>query len=132
MSVSDPLSDYLTVVRNASRAHKVRVTTRSSRLIAGVSQILKEEGFIEDFKDVEENGKKYIRLHLKYVRGSKPAIQELVRASVPGLRQYMGWQEIPQVLSGLGVAIISTSKGIMTGKKARKEKVGGELLCRVW
>ena len=132
MSVSDPLGDFLTVVRNAAHAHKERITTRSSKLILGVAKILKEEGFIEDYKEVEEDGKKFLRLHLKYIRGSKAAIQNLVRVSVPGIRRYVGSQEIPRVLHGLGIAVVSTSKGLMTGDRARKERLGGELLCNVW
>ena len=132
MSVSDPLSDFLTVVRNAVRAKKEKITARSSKLIASVASLLKEEGFIEDFKEIEEGSKKYIRLHLKYIRGTRPAIQDLSRVSVPGLRKYVGWEQIPLVLNGLGVAIVSTSKGLMTGRQARKEKMGGELLCKVW
>ena len=128
---TDTIADFLTRVRNASSARKPNVTTPGSKLLVRVAEILKEEGFIENFKPVEDGCKKSIRIHLKYLN-KKPVIQSLVRMSTPGLRRYVGHQEIPRVLGGLGVSILSTSKGIMSDRKARSEKLGGELLCQVW
>lgn len=108
------------------------MTTPASKLNVRITEILKEEGFIENFKVAEEGIKKVIRIHLKYASGKKPVIQSLVRISKPGLRHYVGTQKIPRVLGGLGVSILSTSKGVMSDRKARAEKVGGELLCKVW
>lgn len=128
---TDTVADFLTRVRNASRARKPSVTVPGSKLLVKVSEILKDEGFIENFKPVEEGPKKSIRIHLKYLN-KKPVIQSLVRVSTPGLRRYVGHMEIPRVLGGLGVSILSTSKGVMSDRKARSQKLGGELLCQVW
>lgn len=133
MSVStDPIADFLTQIRNAARAAKPTVTVRSSKVTVRIAEILKQEGFIENYKMIEEGAKKFLRVHIKYVKGKQPAIQSLIRISKPGLRHYVAHDEIPRVLGGLGVAIVSTSKGIMTDKQARAQKVGGELLCKVW
>ena len=129
---TDPIADFLTQVRNASRAGKTNMMVPGSKLTLKIAGILKQEGFIENFKLVEEGAKRFIRIHLKYVKGKQPAIQSVVRVSKPGLRQYVNCQEIPRVLGGLGIAILSTSKGIMTDREARAQKVGGELLCKVW
>lgn len=129
---TDPVADFLTRIRNASSGGKARVTTPASKLNVRITEILKEEGFIENFKVTEEGIKKVIRIHLKYASGKRPVIQSLVRVSKPGLRYYVGTQEIPRVLGGLGVSILSTSKGVMSDRKARAEKIGGELLCKVW
>ncbi len=104
----------------------------SSKMILRIAEIFKQEGFIENFKTIEEGSKKSIRIHLKYLKPKKPAIQSVIRISKPGLRRYVNCEEIPRVLGGLGVAIVSTSKGIMTDRQARAAKVGGELLCKVW
>jgi small subunit ribosomal protein S8 len=134
MGVStDTIADYLTQLRNASRALKENVTIkRGSNMMVSISEILKQEGFIQNFKVVQEGPKKLIRIHLKYKRGKKSAIQSLVRISKPGCRRYVASTEIPTVLGGLGLSILSTSKGVMSGRKARAEKVGGEFLCKVW
>ena len=129
---TDSIADFLTQLRNAARAGKAMVTIPGSKLTLKIADILKRESFIENFKLMEEKGKRSIRIHLKYVKGKQPAIQSLIRVSKPGLRQYVGCQEIPRVLGGLGVAILSTSKGVMTDREARTQKVGGELLCKVW
>ena len=129
---TDPIADFLTQIRNASRAGKANLTLPGSALTLKIAGILKQEGFIENFKLVEEGVKRLIRIHLKYVKGKQPVIQSVVRISKPGLRQYVNCQEIPRVLGGLGVAILSTSKGVMTDREARVQKVGGELLCKVW
>lgn len=132
MPVTDFVADFLTIIRNASRAHKDKVTAGSSKLTLKIAEILKEEGFVENVKPFTEGNKRFIRIHLKYVHGKRPAIQGLRRISKPGRRTYLGAEEIPRVQGGLGVAIVSTSKGVLTDQKARQEKVGGELLCTVW
>ncbi len=132
MPVTDPIADSLTMLRNASRAHKDKVTLGASKAVLRITELLKEEGFIENVKPFEEGKKKFVRVHLKYLRDGRPAIQGIQRISKPGLRQYKGVTEIPRVQGGLGVMIISTSRGIVTDRQARKEKVGGELLCKVW
>ncbi len=129
---TDPISDFLTQIRNASRAGKPNLTLPGSKLTLQIAGILKQEGFIENYKLMEEGVKKLIRIHLKYIKGKQSAIQSVVRVSKPGLRHYVNYEEIPRVLGGLGVAILSTSKGVMTDREARTQKVGGELLCKVW
>ena len=129
---TDPIADFLTQLRNAMHAGKASVTARGSRLTLKIAEILKKENFVENFKLIEDKGKRSIRVHLKYAKGKQPAIQSLVRVSKSGLRQYFGYEDIPRVLGGLGVAILSTSKGVMTDREARTQKVGGELLCKVW
>lgn len=129
---TDSIGDFLTRIRNASHAGKAKVTVPCSKLSLRISEILKREGYVENVKAVEEQGRKYIRIHLKYMTGKKPVIQAIVRSSKPGIRYYVGSKEIPRVLGGLGMAIISTSKGLKTDREARQEGVGGELLCKVW
>ncbi|MBI1978002.1 MAG: 30S ribosomal protein S8 [Candidatus Omnitrophica bacterium] len=129
---TDPIADFLTQIRNAARAGKANVTLPGSKLTLKIAEILKRDGFIENFKLVEEKPKRFIRVHLKYMKGKQPAIQSLIRISKPGIRQYVNSEEIPRVLGGLGIAILSTSKGVMTDRDARTQKVGGELLCKVW
>lgn len=132
MPVTDFVADFLTVVRNAAMAKKDKVTAPSSKMAAKIAEILKEEGFVENVKTFSEDKKNFIRIHLKYIRGKRAAIQGLHRISKPGRRVYVGCEEIPRVQGGLGIAIISTSKGIMTDRQARQQKTGGELLCKVW
>jgi len=132
MARTDFVADFLTVVRNAIRAEKAKITTPASNLTTRIGEILKEEGFVENVKEFTEGKKKFLRIHLKYVHGNKPAIQGIQRISKPGRRLYAGRGEVPRVQGGLGVAIISTSKGVMSDREARKQGVGGELLCRVW
>ena len=132
MPVTDFVADFLTVIRNASKAKKDKLTTPSSRMAAKIADILKEEGFVENVKPFAEGKKNYLRIHLKYIRGKQPAIQGLKRISKPGRRVYVNSEEIPRVQGGLGIAIVSTSKGILTDKQARQQKAGGELLCSVW
>ena len=129
---TDPIADFLTQIRNSMRAGKQMVTVPGSKMTLRISEILKEEGFIENFKTIEEGKKKFIRIHLKYVKAKQPAIQSIVRISKPGLRRYVNSEEVPRILGGLGVAIVSTSKGIMTDRQARTAQVGGELICKVW
>lgn len=137
MSVNDPISDMLTRVRNAVMAGHTLVAMPSSKLKASIAGILKEEGFIESFEVVDDDftGFKVLRMGLKYVgdrRERKPVISGLERVSSPGRRIYAKRTEIPWVLSGLGVAILSTPKGVMSGRRARQLGVGGEILCKVW
>jgi len=131
MSMQDPLSDMLTRIRNAQMAGKTRVDMPGSKLKAAVAKVLKEEGYIEDFAASGDGGKPRLAIDLKYYEG-KPVIAEIDRISRPGLRQYSGKGELPSVRAGLGVAIISTSKGVMTDRAARAAGVGGEVLCTVY
>ena len=130
MSMHDPISDMLTRIRNGQRASKVAVSMPSSKLKVALAQVLKEEGYIEDFAVAGEAKKPVLDIQLKYYAG-RPVIERIDRVSRPGLRVYKGSTEIPKVMNGLGVAILSTSKGIMTDRKARAAGIGGELLCVV-
>ncbi len=133
MSRYDFIGDFLTSIRNASKAHKDKLTAPASILTVRIAELLKEEGFVDNVKPFNDGNKQFVRIHLKYLAGGKKAaIQGLKRISTPGLRRYVGCDEIPKVLGGLGIVIISTPKGVMTGKQAREAKVGGELLCTVW
>jgi small subunit ribosomal protein S8 len=129
--MQDPLSDMLTRIRNAQMAGKTGVEMPGSKLKAAVANVLKEEGYIADFKASSETGKPRLAIELKYYEG-KPVIAEIDRVSRPGLRRYTGKDGLPSVRNGLGVAIISTSKGVMTERAARAAGVGGELLCTVF
>lgn len=130
--VTDTIGDFLTRIRNAQLREKKEVFTPSSKILVEIAKILKEEGFIEDFSvEEEENGHKNLRVVLKYVKG-RPAITKVKRESKPGVRVYMGYRDIPEVLNGMGITILTTPKGLLTGAKARKEKVGGEYICKVW
>lgn len=131
MSMQDPLSDMLTRIRNAQMAGKTRVEMPGSKLKAAVAQVLQEEGYVESFNASSEGGKPRLAIELKYYLG-KPVIAELDRASRPGLRKYSSSSELPSVRSGLGVAIISTSKGVMSDRAARAAGIGGEVLCTVY
>ena len=137
MTINDPISDMLTRVRNAVMAGQTQVAMPSSKIKADIARILKDEGFVESFDvvDAEDTGFKILRLKLKYVgdrRERRPVLSGIVRVSSPGRRIYTKKTEIPWVLSGLGVAILSTPKGVMTGARARQLGVGGEILCKVW
>ena len=131
MSMQDPLSDMLTRIRNAQMAGKKSVDMPGSKLKAAVASVLKEEGYIADFRASSETGKPRLAIELKYYDG-KPVIAEIDRISRPGLRNYSGKGDLPQVRGGLGVAIISTSKGVMTERAARAAGVGAEVLCTVF
>ena len=132
MNVSDPIADMLTRVRNASRARHTEVIVPASRTKREIARILKEEGFIADVREDREGPSQLLRLELKYVDGKVPVVSGLKRISKPGLRVYARKTDIPRVLGGLGVVIVSTSKGIMTGAQARKAELGGEILAYVW
>lgn len=130
---TDPIADYLTRIRNASAAKLKMVEIPSSNVKRAITQILFDQGYITDFKFEDDNKQGTIKIALKYNPSTKvPAITKLQRASRPGLRKYSGASEMPRVLNGLGVAIVSTSKGVITGKQATKENVGGEVLCYVY
>jgi small subunit ribosomal protein S8 len=132
MTTSDPIADMLTRVRNAIAARHPKVDVPASRLKTDIARILKEEGYIMNYKLVEEGAKKAIRIYLKYTPGNVPAISRIERVSRPGCRVYAGSRDIPRVLGGLGVSIVTTPRGVMTGSSARKTGVGGEVLCQVW
>jgi small subunit ribosomal protein S8 len=132
MSMTDPISDFLTRIRNAIKAEKKSVDIPASKFKESISNILKNTGFINDFSVIEsEDKKKFISIKLKYANGAS-VIVGLQRVSRPGIRRYVRHDELPRVKNGLGVAIVSTSKGLMTEKKARELKVGGEVICKVW
>ena len=130
MSMSDPISDMLTRIRNAQQAEKASVAMPSSKLKVAIAKVLKDEGYVEDFAVREGDGKPTLEIGLKYYAG-RPVIERIERVSKPGLRVYKGSTDIPRVMNGLGVAIVSTPKGVMTDRKARASNVGGEVLCIV-
>jgi small subunit ribosomal protein S8 len=129
---ADPIADMLTRVRNALASRHAKVDVPASRLKTEIARILKDEGYILNYKATEEGAKRYIRLYLKYTPQSTSVITKIERVSRPGCRVYAGSKEIPRVLGGLGISILTTPKGVMTGLAARKEGVGGEVLCRIW
>jgi small subunit ribosomal protein S8 len=130
MSMSDPIADMLIRIRNAQLVGHAEVAMPASKLKASIAQVLKDEGYIEDFALRDQGVKKELRIGLKYYAG-RPVIERLERVSKPGLRVYRGRDDIPRVMNGLGVAILSTSRGVMTDRKARADGVGGEVLCIV-
>lgn len=129
---ADPIADMLTRVRNALIARHPKVDVPASRLKNEIARILKEEGYVLNYKLTEEGAKQYIRLYLKYTPSNLPVISRVQRVSRPGCRVYVGSKDIPRVLGGLGINILTTPKGVMTGNTARKEGVGGEVLCQIW
>jgi small subunit ribosomal protein S8 len=128
---TDPVADLLTRIRNANMAGLDTVEAPVSRLKANIARVLKDEGFIKNFRLVRADNKHFLRIYLKVEPGKK-AITGIKRESKPGLRRYVGADDIPRVLNGAGVVILSTPKGVMTGREAKKSRVGGELLCSVW
>ena len=130
MSMSDPIADMLTRIRNAQQVEKVSVSMPSSKVKVAIAKVLKDEGYIEDFAVRGEAGKPELELQLKYYAG-RPVIEHIERVSKPGLRIYKGAEDLPRVKNGLGVAIVSTSSGVMTDRHARAKGVGGEVLCVV-
>lgn len=131
MAVTDPIADYLTRLRNAAAAHHKSVQVPASKILTEISRILKEYGYIKDYQVIEDGKQGILEIQLRYSHG-RPAFHELKRVSKPGRRIYRGVKEIPRVKSGLGIAILSTPKGVMTDKEARRFNVGGEVLCTVW
>ncbi len=132
MNSTDPIADMLTRVRNALKSRHQKVDVPASKLKSEIARILKEEGYITNFKLAEEGSQRLIRIYLKYTLTNQPAISHIERVSRPGCRVYVGSTDIPKVLGGLGVNILTTPRGVMSGKSARREGVGGELLCQVW
>jgi small subunit ribosomal protein S8 len=130
MSMSDPIADMLTRIRNAQLSEKTSVEMPASKLKVAIAQVLKDEGYVEDFRVRQADGKSVLDISLKYYAG-RPVIEKIERVSRPGLRIYKAKNELPNVMNGLGVAIVSTSKGVMTERKARASGVGGEVLCIV-
>ena len=130
MSMSDPIADLLTRIRNAQMVAKASVTVPSSKVKVAIAQVLKDEGYIDGFQVKTEGGKTELEIALKYYAG-RPVIERIERVSKPGLRVYKGRDSLPKVMNGLGVAIVSTSQGVMTDRKARATGVGGEVLCIV-
>ena len=129
---TDPIADMLTRIRNASRAKHARLDLPSSKMKVEIARILKDEGYLANYKVVEEKGKKTLRVFLRYTSDRRSVITDLKRVSKPGSRRYVGKFDIRPVVGGLGLSILSTPRGLMTGRAARKEGIGGELLCEVW
>ena len=132
MNLTDPVADFLTRFRNSMRARHQKLDVPASRLKAEIARILKEEGYIANFKATEEDGRKVLRVYLKYGPNNEAVIRDVRRVSRPGCRVYLGRDEIRRVQGGLGISIMTTPKGVMTGRQARREGVGGEILCEVW
>ena len=132
MVVSDPIADMLTRVRNANMAEKKIVSLPHSKIKSEVARLLKQEGFISDFSVEDDNGKSILNLFLKYTLEREPVIQGLRRISKPSCRRYTNAEEVPRVLGGIGIAILSTSSGLMTDSEAREKNIGGEILCYIW
>ncbi|MFN3695167.1 MAG: 30S ribosomal protein S8 [Ignavibacterium sp.] len=131
MAVTDPIADFLTRIRNASKAKLLRVDIPASKMKIQIAEILKNEKYIHDYTIIEDNKQNILRIQLKY-RGGVPAISGLRRISKPGLRVYKPAEQLPRVLNGLGTAVISTSKGLLTDKQARSQSIGGEVICYIW
>lgn len=131
MSMTDPIADYLTRLRNAAKARHRRVDIPASNLKRAITKILYEQHYIDKYTEIKDSKQGVIRIYLKYYNG-RPVLTGLRRVSVPGRRVYAGASELPRVLNGLGVAIISTNKGVMTDKDARQQNVGGEVICYIW
>jgi small subunit ribosomal protein S8 len=132
MSISDPIADMLTKIRNANMAKFERVDITTSKLKLEVTKILKNEGYVKNFKKVSQDGKDCLRIFLKYDDQQKSIIHGLERLSTPGRRVYRGYKKMPRIFNGYGTVIVSTSVGVTTGKKASEKRVGGELICSVW
>ena len=132
MSCSDPIADMLTKIRNANEARHEKVDIPTSKLKLEIVKILKTEGYIKNFKKIQNEGQNFIRIFLKYDEKNDPIIHGLSKVSKPGRRVYSGYREMPRILNGYGIAIVSTSDGVITGRKAVEKQVGGELICTVW
>lgn len=132
MVMTDPVADFLTRIRNANMVYHDKVEVPSSKIKRAIAEIMKQEGFIRDYEYIEDGKQGILRIYMKYGSGKERVITGLKRISKPGLRVYTRKDSIPKVLGGLGIAIISTSKGIMTDKRARQENLGGEVICYIW
>lgn len=132
MTMTDPIADMLTRIRNGAAARHDHVIIPASKLKSAIAKVLMEEGFIRDFETFEEGPRRFLRVHLSYTNQREPLLNGLKRVSRPGLRVYVQKRQIPRVYNGLGIAIVSTPKGIMTGQQAWRQQTGGEVLCYVW
>ncbi len=132
MAVSDPVADMLTKIRNGSLAKHEKVDITISKLKLQIIKILKNKGFIKNFKKVSKDGISCLRVYLKYDENQAPVIHGIARVSTPGRRVYSGYKDMPRIFNGLGIVVVSTSSGVLTGRKAADKQVGGELLCKVW
>lgn len=132
MPISDPIADMLTRIRNANAVGKPRVRVKRSKVCLGVARVLKEEGFIVDYMSIDDTNQGEIEIDLKYGERGEKVIREIHRASRPGRRVYRAVDDLQRVLDGLGIAVVSTSRGVMSDRQCRKERVGGEVLCTVW
>jgi small subunit ribosomal protein S8 len=132
MSLTDPVADFLTRIRNALSTRQPKVDVPASKLKVEIARILREEGYISNYKLAEEEGRTVLRVYLKYGPNNESAISRVERISKPGCRVYVGRTEIPRVLGGMGINILTTPRGVMTGRDARKAGVGGEVLCEIW
>ncbi len=132
MSLTDPIADMLTRIRNGVRVNRKHVNIRASKVCAGICEVLKAEGYIEDFKRIEDDKQGLLRVYLKYGPSGEKVVSDIQRVSRPGCRVYKGSSEIPRPLDGLGVAIVSTSQGVMSDRQARRANIGGEVLCSVY
>lgn len=132
MTTSDPIADMLTRIRNALASRHAKVDVPASRLKTDIAKIMRDEGYIANFKLTEDGTRKSIRIYLKYTPSNVPVISRIERVSRPGCRVYVGAKGVPRVLGGLGVNILTTPRGVMTGSAARKEGIGGEVLCQIW
>ncbi|MGD1818616.1 MAG: 30S ribosomal protein S8 [Pleomorphochaeta sp.] len=132
MAVSDPIADMLTKVRNASQAKHEKVDISASKMKLQIVKILKNEGYVKNFKKISKDGMSYIRVFLRYDEKQSPVLHDIQRVSTPGRRVYCGYRNMPRVFNGYGVVVVSTSNGVITGKKASEKKIGGELVCTIW
>ncbi|HCP15964.1 MAG: 30S ribosomal protein S8 [bacterium] len=134
MTITDPIADMLTIIRNAQRANLERIVVNSSKIKKAILEILKREGYIKDFKEFEKSDgkRKFLEIVLKYDRNGLPVIHSIEKISKPGIRIYRSYKELKPVMGGMGISIISTNKGLITDKEARRNKVGGEVVCRIW
>jgi len=132
MAVSDPVADMLTKIRNASLAKHEKVDISNSKMKIQIIKILKNEGYVKNFKKVTKDGFPFVRVFLKYDENQASVIHGIERVSTPGRRVYTGYREMPRVYNGYGIVVVSTSTGVITGKKATESKIGGELICKVW
>jgi small subunit ribosomal protein S8 len=132
MTMTDPIADMLTRIRNAIIARHDYVNIPASKMRAAIAKVLKEEGFVRDYESFEEGARRFLRVHLAYSASREPLLTGVKRVSRPGLRVYVQKREIPRVYNGLGIAILSTPKGVMTGQQAWRQQTGGEVLCYVW
>lgn len=132
MSLTDPIAEALTIIRNASRARKEEATVRASKIVGQILEILKKERFIKDYRFIDDKKQGFYRIYLKYQKGKVPAITGIKKISKPGLRRYAKKEETKKLLAGLGITILTTSKGILNDIDARSQGVGGEIICEVW